>query len=165
MNAQQMQEFQEVMSTEEGKAKVASFSSRMEQMRSGAVEQVTAWNPQERQAFFDKFADTELVAKMNSGITANPMEKLQSFMTMSDEDLKSLMMLQTIVQADQGSNSLDVSKLQSKVGDLNMTAPQSSHGHGHNHSHSHSHSHGHSHDHTSAPTPDVSSGKSASMDR
>jgi hypothetical protein len=42
-------QFQAMMATEDGKAKVASFSSRMESMRSTAAQQVDGWSSQQRQ--------------------------------------------------------------------------------------------------------------------
>ncbi len=76
-------------------------------------------------AFFDKFADSQLVDDMNSGVNNSPLEKLQRlhrvtyslthsftilciyairFMSMADSDLENLMTLQYVVQADQESS-------------------------------------------------------------
>lgn len=185
IDPEHMKQLQEMMQTEDGKAQMSEFSSRMEAQKSSAAAKVQGFSPEQRRDYFENFAECDLMSKINQNIQASPLEKMQSFMSMSDSELESLLILQSIVAADQSSSNsqLDMTKLGNIQGLMQGMSinPQSEHGHGHNHSHSHSHghnhahgehcqhahnhSHGHVHSHDSTPIPDVASGKSASMDR
>jgi hypothetical protein len=160
------------MMTEEGtKDRMQTLGTRISTCKGEVEERVSQWSAAERQSFFDKFSESQVVDQLNS-VGSDPVQRLELFLSMSDEDLESLLTLQTCVAIDgqQGgtmsarmgqqpgapaSGGGFLGGLISGLGAMTglgggAKSAASGHSHDHSHGHSHSHDHGHGHQHSAS---------------
>lgn len=165
----QQQQLMAMLSTPEGQEKMKALSERMNRFKAEAAEKVMGWSEEQRNDFFDQCDKDKVVANMSS--VPGPTAAIDTFLSMSDEDLQNIVTLQAAVEADAASGGTLGSKLVQfqqearsraglapeeggksnvfSIGGLVGTLGSMAGAVGGGHDHGHSHSHGHSHDHGS----------------
>lgn len=151
-----------MMNFEESREDMQRLGTKIQTCREAVEQKLSTWDSVQRQAFFDEFSNSSVLAQLNE-IGPDPVARLQLFLTMPDSDLEKIMTLQACIIKDaqeggtlgtqvnqmatgggkspnQSSNSV-LGGLISSLGSLSGLG-----GHDHSHSHAHSHSHDHSHD-------------------
>jgi hypothetical protein len=197
MQQQQQQQMMQsgiiqLMGTEEGRSKVQSLSSRIMECRERSEAKISSWGTEEKKSFFDSFNDLPALKSVNITATASPMEKIETFLNLSDSDLDSIFLMQLVLADDirsggtmtssllqnkdePGSNqkhifqTLGTFKQMAGLAHMATGAPPSYFSHDHAHAQAYGgpgHVHGpHCQHGGAAPKHDVSSGKKEVMDR
>lgn len=155
-----------MLRNEETQKQVEALGRRMESLKPTVESTVRGFTTADRNAYYAKMEATPLLNTLLESST-NPIQRLQRFMALDDEDLQSIMTLQAVLVEDVKLGGELSKKLQAHMPTQHHDHNHShDHGHTHDHSHSHDHSHGQcSHSHHHETKVDVSVGKSATMDR
>jgi len=153
---------------------------------------VSSWDAEKRKAYFDEALNNPELLQISDSASPDPVERLNKFVTLQDEEIDALVTLHCVVEEDAkqggelGSNYIKIrqgggegsgavgdsigARLLSLFGssatpvaDADNTATLSAPYPPHPHSHSHGHGHGHGG--VSSSAPDVSTGLSSVMDR
>lgn len=180
----QQEDLAALLASDEGKDKMMALSRRMNHFKTQAAEKVSRMSKDERVAFFDEIDKSKVVDDMarlsDNKTTDSPMETIDVFLTMSDEDLSNIVTLQAAVQADAAEGGdlgtkLAIAQKEARVrnglspdaepgflsammghrGELeNSHSHDEGHGHRHGghctHDHGHNHAHGKGHAHSLA---------------
>lgn len=95
---------QELLATEDGKMKMELFSQRMQSNQGEVMERIANWTNEDRQQFYNDFNQREIVNVLNNQINQSVMEKLNTFVNMSNEDLLDMLTLQACIMQDMRNN-------------------------------------------------------------
>lgn len=182
-----------LLSVPEGRVKIQELAMRIQANKSKADQQVAGWSYEEKLNYFNSFADNHPVMEMLNDASNDPMQKIATFITMSDDDLEQMLKLQYIVAHEDGQSLIDglrkrllnnddvntetqkgsiVDGIITTIKSLSSMKVSNAGGQSTNQSHSHDHQHGHDHKHSAScghrvnqPPPDVSKGEIEKIER
>eukprot|EP01038_Epipyxis_sp_PR26KG_P009488 gene9488-12781_t len=171
-----------LMSSPEGRLKMQELAGRIQQCKGKVENDVGTWEKEKKKDYFNSFATEHPIITQLSSI-ADPLEKINTFINMSDADLESMMTVQEIISTDisiiqevaaaNSGDNTDEKSLHMKtiantiktLSNFKYSIPPPNHMHGeHNHDHSHGHG-GHECAIHSKQQADISTGNSNKMDR
>jgi hypothetical protein len=176
-----------MLSSPDGRVKIQSLASRVQESKGRLEESVSQWSAEKKEQFFQSFVNHPSLANLSS-LGNDPIAKINMFLDMPQEDLDQMMTLLVVISCDGGGKLLNqlrdplaplegdssgsaasrqmMNGIVATMGSLTKFSkfgpPPSANSSQHRGNHVHNHSC--SADGQVKP-PDVSSGKSASMDR
>jgi hypothetical protein len=160
-----------LMGNPEGRLKVQALGARIQASKTKVEEETAAWSKDKKAAFFESFGEHPVVDTLNA--CNDPLEKINTFVEMSDADMNSMITLMMVLASEDGQAILHEEKSKSisagnsdgmqyrmsavnsiistmgSLTNLKFSNPnqQQQHQHNKNCEHNHGHDHGHSHEH------------------